>query len=206
MSDPRDAFRQRRRALGDGARTEHATRALQHLQSSGLLTHATAVGLYVSTAEEFDTGPLLLHLLQQPVEVALPAITDRRLRTMELRRHRADRPLEPGAFGLLEPPSDAPVIDFASLSLLLMPLVAFDAAGVRLGMGGGYYDRALGKLDVTRRPLLIGLAHAFQQSDRPLAAASWDVPMDAVLSEDGLLPCSARGRKALVAASAQPDP
>ena len=66
-----------------------------------------------------------------------------------------------------------------------MPLVAFDRAGNRLGQGGGYYDRALaGPSDL--RPVTIGVAHAFQQVES-VPVEPWDVALDAVVTEDGLL-------------------
>ena len=71
------------------------------------------------------------------------------------------------------------------LSLVLMPLVAFDAKGNRLGMGGGYYDRAFNQTQwpyKTRRPLLVGVAHEFQRVPE-LPTESWDVPLDAVITE-----------------------
>lgn len=65
-----------------------------------------------------------------------------------------------------------------------MPLVGFDATGNRLGMGGGFYDRsfAFKRIQPQQRPLLIGLAHSFQQLPQ-LPVASWDTPVDMVVTE-----------------------
>ncbi len=74
-----------------------------------------------------------------------------------------------------------------------MPLVGFDSCGHRLGMGAGFYDRALRpRLDRTqsfRRPRLIGIAYSVQQVER-LEPAPWDVALDLVVTERGILRCT----------------
>lgn len=71
-----------------------------------------------------------------------------------------------------------------SLSMVLLPLVAFDSRGTRLGMGGGYYDTYLAKLR-RPRPLLVGYAHACQEVAE-IDREPWDVPLDAVVTEASL--------------------
>ena len=71
------------------------------------------------------------------------------------------------------------------LSLLFMPLVAFDDQGNRVGMGLGFYDRFLGRLPATLRPRLIGLAHEVQRSPARLEHKPWDIPLDGVITEAG---------------------
>ena len=68
-----------------------------------------------------------------------------------------------------------------ALTIMLMPLVAFDDAGFRIGMGGGYYDRFLGNLPTQLRPRLIGIAHEVQHCRHPLVGGPWDVPLDDVI-------------------------
>ncbi len=104
---------------------------------------------------------------------------------MSFYRYRRHTPLVANRFGIPEPAPGAPHVAPLSVDLLLMPLVAFDCFGVRLGMGVGYYDRYLGRLPATMRPRLIGLAHETQRSLDPLPFAEWDVPLDGVITEQG---------------------
>ena len=87
-------------------------------------------------------------------------------------------------YGILEPSKIGVPANANSFDLVLVPLVAFDRKGVRIGMGSGYYDRALASLthQQSTRPRLIGLAHHFQEiSD--LNPQPWDIPLDAILTD-----------------------
>ena len=78
------------------------------------------------------------------------------------------------------------------LDVVFLPLVGFDRSGVRLGSGGGFYDRALAfrqLRSVWRAPRLIGLAYAFQEL-ASIGAAAHDVLMDAVVTEEGVIRCT----------------
>jgi len=99
------------------------------------------------------------------------------------------QPLRDNRFGIGEPTGPARALK--QLDLLLLPLVGFSDDGGRLGMGGGFYDRTLGALKLEERPLLLGLAYAAQQVEI-LPMDPWDVRLDGVLTERGLLRCSER--------------
>lgn len=95
-------------------------------------------------------------------------------------------------YGIPEPVHDAPCIDAAKLDLVLVPLLAFDPTGNRLGMGGGYYDRSfafLNRASRPLRPLLVGVAYSFQKQPR-LDARPWDVSLDYVVTENELIHCT----------------
>ena len=99
--------------------------------------------------------------------------------------------LRGNVFGIAEPAHGSRGrIALRRLDTVLVPLVGFDAHGHRLGMGAGFYDRALrSRLDRSqpfRRPRLIGIAYAIQQVDR-LEPARWDVALDLVVTERGVL-------------------
>ncbi len=107
-------------------------------------------------------------------------------------RHRGQR-FTPGSFAIPEP-VDGEIVALADHDVVLAPLVAFDASGVRLGQGKGFYDRALAPLAATRRMVLIGIAHSFQQVDE-LPRQPWDVPLDGIMTEAGLVEVTGRVRE-----------
>lgn len=96
-----------------------------------------------------------------------------------------ERDLRRNDFGILEPVSRE-FVDARQLDLVLTPLVAFDAAGVRIGVGGGYYDRCFRFLAGRRgwrKPHLLGIAFGFQEIPA-IAKAAWDVPLWGAATED----------------------
>jgi 5-formyltetrahydrofolate cyclo-ligase len=87
--------------------------------------------------------------------------------------------LQKSAFGVLEPPADAPVIE---PDLILVPLLGFDRRGYRLGYGQGHYDRTLMALRARRPVTAVGLAWACQEVDR-IPADAFDQPLDWVVTD-----------------------
>lgn len=101
--------------------------------------------------------------------------------------HRADwHDLKPGFQGIPEPVFTAPIVE---PDLLLVPLVAVTLAGMRLGQGRGYYDRALARLRQRRPVMAIGLAWDCQIAPA-LAADPWDMPLDMVATPSRLVRCA----------------
>lgn len=91
-------------------------------------------------------------------------------------------------YGIIEPHSRR-LMNVRWLQVLVMPLVGFDDQGHRLGMGGGYYDATLAYLrrrKIWRKPLLIGLAYECQRAEA-IPFEPWDIRLDAVLTEKGLI-------------------
>ena len=92
-------------------------------------------------------------------------------------------------YKLFEPVNKGRPVNLRSLDIVFVPLVAFDRNGNRLGMGGGYYDRAFSfKNDYLHlsRPCLIGVAHHFQEVES-ISAQVWDVRLDAILTDRELI-------------------
>lgn len=94
--------------------------------------------------------------------------------------------LESGRFGILQPPETAPPVDLGSVQVMLVPLVAFDEQGHRIGHGRGYYDRALARIPPEKRPRLIGLAYEFQRLEAWLPDP-WDIPLDLIVTPDRVI-------------------
>lgn len=184
--DLRRTFRQRRRRLTPSVRAAHADAAARHFFAAGLQFAGRTFGAYVAADGELDPAPLLRRLLHPRRRLALPVV--RRGGVMDFYRVRPDTRFVTNRFGIAEPAPGTPWVPPLSIDVLLMPLVAFDDRGNRLGMGAGFYDRFIGRLPPRLRPRLIGLAHEVQRSESPLPTAPWDVPLDGVLSEAGWQP------------------
>ena len=97
-------------------------------------------------------------------------------------RFLAGDPLEPGPFGIMQPAKRHPAVE---PDLVLVPLIAIDGRGTRLGRGKGHYDRALVRLKKSKARL-IGVGWPLQRLTETIPADEWDVPLDAFASPDGI--------------------
>ena len=178
----RSSMRARRQAIGGNLRRLLA-RQWAHA-ATPLLVRRGRLALYMASTEELDVSVLLERACRRGRAIYLPAVTGRR---KPLTFRRAARRWRTNRYGIREPARGEPVCRARFLSVVVMPLVAFDAHGHRLGMGGGYYDRTMAFRRLRRawkRPLLVGAAYACQQTG-PIPAMAWDVPLDAVVTEKG---------------------
>lgn len=153
-------------ALGERERLEAALAAV--------LTANLGPGLvagYSAYGDEIGVGSVSRDLLYP-----------RATRDAPLTFHRGDpASLVPGALGIHEPTADLPI---AVPDIILVPLVAVDACGNRLGQGGGYYDRTLALLRATQRIVAVGVAWDVQRVEA-LPADPWDAPLDALATPSG---------------------
>jgi len=101
---------------------------------------------------------------------------------------RRGQQLRTGRYGIAEPAPSSPVAAVSELDLVLTPLVAFSSNGERLGMGGGYYDRAFASRRGSR-PVLLGVAHDCQLVET-LPTNSWDVRLHGIVTERRFLRAS----------------
>jgi 5-formyltetrahydrofolate cyclo-ligase len=144
--------------------------------------HARLVHCYVGVkAGEVRTDRILAETLRSGRRLALPRIEGDRLIHHEIR---STEELVPARFGLYEPPSSAPRIDPAEIDLVVVPGLAFDRAGNRLGFGKGYYDRFLGEARAGK----VALLYAVQLLDE-VPADEHDVPVDMLVTEKGAERC-----------------
>lgn len=167
------------RAREDSARIRDRLLDLERIRA------ARSVMLYLPTRGEVDTWPLLDHFWSLGREVLLPRCRPDRPGVMEIHAVTSPAQLAPGSFGLVEPcPGLARPVPTPAPDVVLIPALAFDRHGHRLGFGGGYYDRFLPTLPDT--PLLAGLAFRFQVLDR-LPVDAWDRPVHLVATPDQVL-------------------
>jgi 5-formyltetrahydrofolate cyclo-ligase len=187
----RQKLRRQRTRLSPALQDAHARAVSRHLIASGTLLAGRTFAIYSAADGELDTAPIIDHLLAKGRVVALPVVN--RAGVMDFYRVTATTPLLMNRFGIPEPdPMSATYVPRLALDIVFAPLVAFDHLGHRLGMGGGYYDRFL--MLRAHKPLVVGLAHALQEVDS-LPRETWDVPLDAAVTESGLTGFSTRARR-----------
>ncbi|MFZ2101611.1 MAG: 5-formyltetrahydrofolate cyclo-ligase [Oricola sp.] len=141
----------------------------------------TVVSGFWPIRSEADIRPLMFALRERGARLCLPVVLDRE--TIAFRELVRGAPMVDTGFGTAGPGEEAEVLD---PQLLLAPLSAFDGQGNRIGYGAGHYDRAIAKLrqkGVT--PRLIGIAFACQEVDA-VPVEPHDMPLEAVLTENGL--------------------
>ena len=140
--------------------------------------HPTCVGFYWPFRGEIVVHDVIDKLLTDGIDAALPVVTEKN-QPLEFWAWDSTTELRPGIWNI-------PVPVHRSLrhpELLLVPLVGFDAAGYRLGYGGGYYDRTL--VQMTPKPRTIGVGYSFSQLQTVYPQAH-DIPMDAIVTEVGI--------------------
>ncbi len=179
----KEAFRREaksRRAELARAHPDFAREAAAHVAALDI-PDGSVVGAYVAARDEADPRLILQKLAACHCTIAFPRVAAKDGPLVFHRLNRGDA-MAPGAFAIPEPPGDRPL---AYPKILLVPLLAFDRAGHRLGYGGGYYDRTLDFLRANAAVRAIGVAYAGQEVDA-LPREAHDQPLDAVITEAGV--------------------
>lgn len=147
--------------------------------------NAKQIACYLANDGEIDPHLIIEHAWHTGKTVYLPILSPLKDQ-LYFAPYEANSPLVLNRFKIPEPvckPADWKMA--RQLDLLLVPLVAFDTKGNRIGMGGGFYDRSLAHLrhrQYWKKPRLIGLAHECQKVDK-LNAENWDIPLNTILTE-----------------------
>lgn len=176
----RDAARARRSALSAETRAEGARRIAERGLAGLEIAKPSVVSGFMAIGEEIDPAPLMAELQRQGHSLALPVMVGKG-KPLIFRRWRPGEPLVERLWGIREPgPSAAEVRP----DVLLVPLLAFDRCGRRLGYGGGFYDRTLARLRASTTILAVGLAFACQEVDA-VPALDYDERLDWILTPDG---------------------
>ena len=171
--DARKAFVQ---TLSDADRARHEHKLARNLTS--LFAGVSVVGGYHPLGSEISPLPAMEEARAVGAIAAFPCFTN----PAKPFRFIAGDPLEPGPFGIMQPARRHPQVE---PDLVLVPLIAIDGSGTRLGRGKGHYDRALVRLrKIGAR--LIGVGWAMQRLTETIPADDWDVPLDGFASPERL--------------------
>lgn len=180
----RKTMRKRRRALSATQLARAADQLFHRVAPSKLFRFSRRIAFSMARDGEIDPDLLLRAALKRKKHCYLPVMSELGKDKLYFRRFKKGQKLVRNSIGIPEPARQYACKPFA-LSLVLMPLVAFDSSCNRLGMGKGFYDRTFAFINRSsrQRPVLLGLAHEFQKVDE-LEVASWDVPLNGVVTDE----------------------
>ncbi len=147
---------------------------------------ASIIMCYVSYAKEAATHSMIKHLIASGKKAAVPLVCKDRRKILISELRDFDKELAVGAYGILEPKKQyIRPLALEDIQVIIMPGLAFDITGGRLGYGGGYYDRLL---EIKPNPYKIGLAYDFQLVDL-LPLSLYDVKLDNIVTEQKNINC-----------------
>jgi 5-formyltetrahydrofolate cyclo-ligase len=180
----RRSLRRVRDAISCADASAAAEAAARHLVALPPVASARTVALYAPIRAELDSEPLGRQLAARGVRLAYPRVLDspKRLSFHEVRlAPSGPAPLAPGTFGIPEPLPSAPLVPLETIDLFVVPGLAFDRSGTRLGWGHGFYDRTLAGATSAVR---VGFCYACQIVDHVPREAD-DLPMHYLVTDGG---------------------
>ena len=181
----RQIKRKQRRLLSSSAQLQHAQALCQNTTKEKTWRYSQHIALYLANDSEIDPYLLIEHAHFMGKKIYLPILAPLK-NSLYFAPYEAGGSLKLNRFKILEPVCQPSKWKTArQLDLLLLPLVAFDTHGNRMGMGGGFYDHTLAYMQHRRfckKPTLVGLAHEIQKVGQ-LNSQSWDIPLDYIITE-----------------------
>lgn len=174
----RQTILQKRQSMSVEEWREKSSRIASHLESSPVFAQAKTILSYYSFRQEPD----LSSLLAENKLWGLPRVSGK---SLVWHSWKAGEPLLTGAYGIFEPDADSPILGAVEVDLILVPAVACDRNGYRLGYGGGYYDRLL-SLPEWSSKFTIGIVFDFACLPQ-VPIDEWDRRLNAVCTETGLI-------------------
>jgi len=175
----RGAILKPRDALSADEIAARSAAAGERLLSLPEISAARLILFFVSFGSEIDTVPMISRSLAAGKRIAVPRVERRARKLMPYEVRDLQSDLEPGAYGILEPKPDRPPARLDEIDVVIVPAVAWDEEGFRVGYGAGYYDRFLPEVPQAVR---IGLGFELQvRSDVPRGPN--DLPVDILVTE-----------------------
>ena len=179
----RDAAKQKRRAIPEDEITKKSARICAYLLE--VIDGGDPVMAYVSKPPEVDTHPFIRDLLREGRGVVVPII-EKETRTLRLSYLQDTTLLVKSTFHVPEPIGNEIPAQASDIQTVIIPLLAFDRRGNRLGYGAGYYDRFLAQNPTVKK---IGVAFSCQETDS-VPGDENDVRIDIVVTEDEIIHCT----------------
>ncbi len=182
-NDLRIQLRKKRQALSSLNKKIFSEQILTHLSKLKLNTSQN-VGIYLSTEDELSTAPLIDALLSKNIKLYVPILHPILKRTLWFQEYASSTQTCLNKYHIKEPIFDSrKIIAPWELDIVMMPLVAFDHQGNRLGMGGGFYDTSFRFNSVHKISTFIGLAYGFQRIGN-CPTEPWDIKLDGILTPE----------------------
>jgi 5-formyltetrahydrofolate cyclo-ligase len=183
---------QQRKQLSKAQQQLRSQQIANHLYQSTYFTQAIHIAYYLPIAGEADPSSLQKSTKNIVKTFYLPIVAQQGENSLLFAKVHKNTRYKKNKYGIKEPiyhTKDLLTAD--QLDLVITPLVGFDDQGNRLGMGGGYYDRTFAfkcqdNTNVQKKPILMGYAYDFQQISK-LQAEEWDIPLDGIVTESGIL-------------------
>lgn len=180
----RRKLRSQRRQLNRYQQFQAETGVLNQLRKHSSFIKSQTIGIYLDAFGEIQTQAIIDHCFKQHKKVFLPLICNmnQRLVWVEISKQQyRNRRFAYHRLGMQQAMATRGV-HVSHLDLLILPLLACDALGSRIGMGGGYYDRTLASAPY--RPYRLGIAHHFQFVQQTFIRQPWDQPLDALITPE----------------------
>lgn len=188
MLDLKKELRARASEMRRAACEAHGQDASRRLASHGLdflkIAPGTVVSGFAAIRDEINPADLMTWLHAEGFRLALPVMVGKG-QPLVMRAWSPGDVMEPAQWGIAEPLDDKPEVE---PGVVLVPLLAFDGRGHRLGYGGGFYDRTLAKLRAKKPVTAVGIAYDEQKVDA-VPVESYDQLLDWVLTPSGPLRC-----------------
>lgn len=165
-------------------RAEDPLDAADHFFSAIRPERGQVVAAYWPYNREFDSQPIIERLLEDQIAVCLPVVHLNGSRELLFAQWRDDMTLKAGAHGVLEPVHDDQT-NWLEPDIVIVPLLAFDRRGYRLGQGGGHYDATIAALRAKKKIVAVGLAYSQQACLFNLPVEDHDQKLDFVVTPQG---------------------